>query len=63
MAPLLKFAYELALVPKRATVYDCCYLALAIVLGCRVVTADRPFYDAFINGPHGSHLLWVADPI
>jgi predicted nucleic acid-binding protein len=63
VAPLLKFAYELALVPKRATVYDCCYLALAIALGCRVVTADRLFYEAYINGPHSAHLLWVADSI
>jgi predicted nucleic acid-binding protein len=63
LAPLLKFAYELALVPKRATVYDCSYLALAIALGCRVVTADRLFYEAFITGPHGGHLFWVADPL
>jgi predicted nucleic acid-binding protein len=63
VAPLLKAAYELALGPKRATVYDCCYLALACALGCRLATADRPFYDAFIDGPHGADLLWVADPI
>jgi predicted nucleic acid-binding protein len=63
MAPLLRVAYDLALGPKRATVYDCCYLALAIALGCRLATADRAFYDAFISGPHGAHLLWVADAI
>jgi predicted nucleic acid-binding protein len=63
MAPLLKAAYQLALGSKRATVHDCGYLALACALGCRLATADRPFYDAFINGPHGAHLLWVADPI
>jgi predicted nucleic acid-binding protein len=62
MAPLLKAAYELAIAPKRATVYDCCYLALASALGCRLATADRPFYDAVIDGPLGAHLLWVADP-
>ncbi len=62
VAPLLKFAYELALGPKRATVYDCCYLASAIALGCRLVTADRLFYEAFIGGPYGAHMLWVADP-
>lgn len=44
-------------------VYDCCYLALAGALECRLVTADRPFCEAFINGPHGSHLLWFTDPI
>ena len=63
MSPLLKAAYDLALGPKRTTVYDCCYLAAAIALGCRVVTADRAFYDAFVPGPYGAHLLWVADPI
>jgi predicted nucleic acid-binding protein len=63
MAPLLMAAYDLALGRNRATVYDCCYLALASALGCRVVTADRSFYDAFIKGPYGAHLLWVADPI
>ncbi len=63
MAPLLTAAYELALGPKHATVYDCCYLALACALGCRLTTADRVFYDAFVSGPYGANLLWVADPI
>jgi predicted nucleic acid-binding protein len=63
MAPLLKAAYQLALGPKRATVYDCCYLALACALRCRLATADRLFYDAFVKGPQGAHLLWVADPM
>jgi predicted nucleic acid-binding protein len=63
MTPLLRVAYDLALGPKRATVYDCCYLALAIALGCRLATADQAFYNAFISGPNGAHLLWVADPI
>jgi predicted nucleic acid-binding protein len=63
MAPLLESAYKIAVGPERATVYDTCYLALALVLGCRLVTADRAFYDALKGGPHGAHLLWVADPI
>jgi predicted nucleic acid-binding protein len=63
MAPLLKAAYQLAIDAKRAPGYECCYLALAIALGCRLATADRPFYDAFIDGPHGPQLLWVTDPI
>jgi hypothetical protein len=28
-----------------------------------LVTADQLFYDAFIGGPYGIHLLWVADPV
>jgi predicted nucleic acid-binding protein len=62
-APLLKFAYEIAVTPARPTVYDCCYLALANALGCRLVTADQAFYNALKGSPHGSRLLWIADPI
>jgi predicted nucleic acid-binding protein len=61
LAPLLELAYDLAVGPERPAVYDACYLILAKMLGCRLVTADRPFYDAFKNGPHGPLLLWVAD--
>ncbi len=63
MAPLLEGAYDLAVGPERLTVYDSCYLALARALGCRLVTADRAFYDALIKSPHGAHLHWVSDPI
>jgi predicted nucleic acid-binding protein len=59
----LKLAYEIAITPARPTVYDCCYLALADTLGCRLVTADRKFYDALKGSPSGPRLLWVADPI
>lgn len=62
-APLLKSAYEIAVTPARPTVYDCCYLALATTLGCRLVTADQAFYNALKVSPLGSRLLWVADPI
>ena len=54
MPPLLGAAFDLAVGPERATVYDCCYLALARDLGCRLVTADRAFYDAMRTNPHGS---------
>jgi predicted nucleic acid-binding protein len=63
MAPLLEAAYDLAVGPERPTVYDSCYLALARALGCRLVTADRSFYEAMSRSPDGSLLLWVADPI
>lgn len=63
MAPLLEAAYEIAMGPARPTVYDCTYLTLALALGCRLVTADRAFFDAMKGGAHGPHLLWVADPI
>jgi predicted nucleic acid-binding protein len=63
MAPLLGEAYDLAVGPERATVYDCCYLALASALGCRLVTADRAFYDAMRSNPLAALLHWVADPL
>jgi predicted nucleic acid-binding protein len=31
---------------ERLTVYDGSYLVLVRMLGCRLVTADRAFYDA-----------------
>ena len=49
--------------PGAATVYDCCYLALADALGCRLVTANRKFHDALKTSTHGPRLLWVGDPI
>jgi predicted nucleic acid-binding protein len=60
---LVPLAFDLAIVignPKLA-VYDFIYLALAVGLDCRLVTADRPFYDALAGGLHGHRLLWVAD--
>jgi len=43
--PLLEGAVELALRTSR-TVYDCLYLALAIHLGCALVTADDRLHNA-----------------
>ena len=63
VGPLLESAYELATGPGRSTVYDCCYLALAVALDCRLVTADRPFYEAQRGGPQRGRLVWVADPL
>jgi hypothetical protein len=63
MAPLLRVAYDLAVCPARPTVDDACDLVLAEALGCRLVTAHRPFYVALRGGPYGPRLLWVADPI
>lgn len=57
----LRSAYDLAVGPARSTVYDSCYLALAIALDCRMVTADRRFYNAHRGGEHGRRFLWVAD--
>jgi predicted nucleic acid-binding protein len=63
MKPLLEAAYDLAVGLERPTVHDSSYLVLAHHIGCRFVTADRSFYDAFKKGPLGPLLRWVADPI
>jgi predicted nucleic acid-binding protein len=55
-APLIAPAFDVAEQTQR-TVYDCLYLALAIQLGGRMVTAD----DRFVNGLSGTP--WAASVI
>jgi predicted nucleic acid-binding protein len=43
-----------------ASVYDGLFLALAIRLGGRVVTADRKFFDKIAASPHALRAHWVA---
>lgn len=43
------------------TVYDWSYLALAIALSCRFVTADERFYKALANTKLKKNLIWVGD--
>lgn len=45
----------------RQSLYDCLYLALAIALGGRLVTADRPFFQSLTQGLLATHLCWVED--
>jgi predicted nucleic acid-binding protein len=53
-------AFDLAILTRRS-VYDCLYLALALTLEARLVTADRRFHDEIAAGPHKRHLVWVGD--
>ncbi len=53
-------AFELAGRTGRA-LYDCLYVALAVHLKGRMVTADRKLYDALADGPFAEHVLWVGD--
>jgi len=53
-------ALQLAVRTKRS-MYDCIYLSLAEALDCRMVTADRKFFESLQGGPMSRHLLWVAD--
>ncbi len=61
-APLLEAALEIAISTGR-TVYDSLYLALAVQLNCRMVTADERLYHALKDGPLSAHILWVEDDL
>lgn len=58
--PLFEAAIEIALRTAR-TVYDSQYVALALQLGCQLVTADEKLYNTLMDGPLGAHILWVED--
>jgi predicted nucleic acid-binding protein len=53
-------ALELACETGR-TVYDSLYLALAIALGGRMVTADRRLVNALASTRYAAHVCWVED--
>lgn len=58
---LLEAALEVALRTGR-TVYDSLYLALAVALECRLVTADERLANAMAGGPLARHVVWVGAP-
>jgi predicted nucleic acid-binding protein len=58
--PLLELALEVALDTNR-TVYDSCYLAVAMLIGCQLVTADRRLFNALQSGTYAPHVCWVVD--
>lgn len=60
--PLGEAALEIALSTGR-TVYDSQYVALAIQMDSRLVTADEKLYNALKRGPLGDHVLWIEDDI
>ncbi len=60
---LAAFNLALEVARPKLAIYDFLYLALAIRLDCGYLTADRVFYDAMQTTPHGSRMVWVADPI
>ncbi len=60
VAPLVEAALEIA-DRLRRSVYDSLYLALAEHRECRLVTADRRFFDAASDSALAVHMLWLAD--
>lgn len=59
-APLLALAFDLADRTRR-TVYDCLYLALAVHLGGRMVTADQRLHNSLTGTPWHGFVCWVGD--
>jgi len=57
---LLQLSFEIATATTRA-LYDCHYLALALTLEARMVTADDRFYQALRHSPLSEHLMWVEE--
>ena len=56
LEPALEVAFD-----TNRTVYDGCYLALAMLTDCRLVTADRKLFNALQGGHYAAYLCWVAD--
>lgn len=59
---LLEPALEIALAAGR-TVYDSLYIALAVRLNCRLVTADERLYNALQGGPFAGYVVRVQDDL
>lgn len=59
-APLLTPAFDLADRTQR-TVYDCLYLALAVQLGGRMLTADQRLFNGLAGTPWAGTIRWVGD--
>ncbi len=58
--PLLDPGVEIAVRSGRS-LYDCLYVALAVLLDGRMVTADRRLHDGLTAGPFSKHVLWVEE--
>jgi predicted nucleic acid-binding protein len=57
---VLEPALEIALETGR-TVYDSCYLALAMLTECQLVTADHRLFNSLQGSPYAQSVRWVAD--
>lgn len=54
-------AFELACRHRRG-IYDALFVAVALLLGAKLVTADRRLHDALAGRPVvGDSLLWIGD--
>lgn len=53
-------AFEIAL-DTGLTVYDSCYLALAMLIESQLVTADQRLFNALRETDYVPYLMWVAE--
>lgn len=58
--PLIDPAYAIAN-RSRQSIYDCLYIALAVLLKGKMVTADRKFYNGLAKSPFAKYVSWVED--
>ena len=57
---VLEPALEIALETGK-TVYDACYLALALLSDTELVTADGRLFNSLRDGQYGRSLIWIAE--
>ena len=57
---ILEPALEIALETGK-TVYDACYLALALLSETELVTADERLFNSLREGRYARNLIWIAD--
>ncbi len=59
-AELLDAATYMA-IETSTSLYDCLYLALAVLRNAQMVTADRKFYRALAPTQFANRVLWIGD--
>lgn len=57
---LLDSAYAIA-VQMRQSIYDCLYVALAVLLDGWMVTADRALYRGMSQSEYAGNMIWIEE--
>jgi predicted nucleic acid-binding protein len=59
--PLIARSTDLALRYVDLAVYDACYLALAELYDCQLITDDQKMLDLLTDTPHAQHVMALPD--